>query len=536
MPSRSFASTFRRLRARGLALCLISGATLSGCQGDPKLDPALDPCAPSAATSALDASLLHYDYGDVLGKGILFYEAQRSGNQQSARVPFRKPATLNDGADVGMDLSGGWYDAGDHVKFGLPMAYSATMLAFSLYESPGAYAESGERDAMLENLRFVNDYFLNAYDPGKGDGTEDDRLAIQVGDGHADHGFWGPPEAIPEGMARPTTLATANQPATEVAAGTAAAMASASLVFRGEDDTYADRLLNAAKQLYTFADAHRGNDIYKQVAQDFYNSFSGFEDELGWGAAWLYAASGDETYREKANAQLQKTGVLSGWAHSWDDVSAGTALLMQKLAPTAERETALRAHFATFLPGGSVTYTEGGLAWLAPWGSLRYTSTEAFLAMVFARQVSEQAYADELREFGIRQLNYILGDNPRSSSYVVGVGNNPPQNPHHRAAHDSPDFSIGNPVINTHVLVGAMVGGPETADDFGWQDDRNNYTTSEVSTDYNAGFVGALAEAVRLAEPTANENRGPGGAPGTPDTGDEEGPGQDPSADEMRCR
>ena len=48
---------------------------------------------------------------------------------------------LNDGADVGLDLTGGWYDAGDHVKFNLPMAYSQAMLAWAVYEAEDALAK-----------------------------------------------------------------------------------------------------------------------------------------------------------------------------------------------------------------------------------------------------------------------------------------------------------------------------------------------------------------------------------------------------------
>ena len=41
---------------------------------------------------------------------------------------------MNDGSDVGLDLTGGWFDAGDHVKFGFPMAFTTTMLAWGAVE------------------------------------------------------------------------------------------------------------------------------------------------------------------------------------------------------------------------------------------------------------------------------------------------------------------------------------------------------------------------------------------------------------------
>src|SRR2546430_16478990 len=71
------------------------------------------------------------NYGEALQKAIWFYEAQQSGAKPAwNRVSWRGDSGMSDGRDVGVDLTGGWYDAGYHVKFGLPMAASATMLAW----------------------------------------------------------------------------------------------------------------------------------------------------------------------------------------------------------------------------------------------------------------------------------------------------------------------------------------------------------------------------------------------------------------------
>jgi hypothetical protein len=79
----------------------------------------------------------------------------------------------------------------------------------------------------------------------------------------------------------------------------------------------------------------------------------------------------------------------------------------------------------------------------------------------------------------------------------VGYGNNPPVNPHHRGAHGSWNGSISTPAESRHILFGALVGGPSSASDTAYVDDRSNYITNEVALDYNAGFTGAVA---RLAE------------------------------------
>src|SRR5881397_2001964 len=65
----------------------------------------------------------NFNYAEALQKAIWFYEAQVSGAKPSSnRVSWRANSAMNDGADVGHDLTGGWFDAGDHVKFGFAMA------------------------------------------------------------------------------------------------------------------------------------------------------------------------------------------------------------------------------------------------------------------------------------------------------------------------------------------------------------------------------------------------------------------------------
>ena len=105
-----------------------------------------------------------YNYNEVLRKSILFYEAQRAGRLPATnRIPWRGSATLRDGAGVGVDLSGGWYDAGDFVKFGLPMAYSVTVLTWGLLRYNDAYVAAGELKNMLDCIKWPLDYFMKAH-------------------------------------------------------------------------------------------------------------------------------------------------------------------------------------------------------------------------------------------------------------------------------------------------------------------------------------------------------------------------------------
>ena len=105
-----------------------------------------------------------YNYDSVLHDSILFYEAQRSGKlPNSNRVRWRKDSALNDRGRNGEDLSGGWYDAGDYVKFGFPMAFSVTMLSWGLVEYRDAYKNAGELNYMLDCIQWPLDYFMKAH-------------------------------------------------------------------------------------------------------------------------------------------------------------------------------------------------------------------------------------------------------------------------------------------------------------------------------------------------------------------------------------
>lgn len=103
------------------------------------------------------------------------------------------------------------------------------------------------------------------------------------------------------------------------------------------------------------------------------------------------------------------------------------------------------------------------------------------------------------------QVDYILGDNPRATSYMVGYGNNYPRQVHHRAASivsykvDSSFVScrggyatwFSRKASDPNLLTGALVGGPDAYDNFA--DQRDNYEQTEPATYNNAPLLGILA-------------------------------------------
>ncbi|MGE6631437.1 glycoside hydrolase family 9 protein [Bacillus sp. NPDC077027] len=439
-----------------------------------------------------------YNYVEALQKSILFYEAQRSGRlPENNRLNWRGDSGLEDGKDVGHDLTGGWYDAGDHVKFGLPMAYSATVLAWTVYEYREAYEEAELLDDILDQIKWATDYFLKAH-------TAPNEFWAQVGDGHVDHSWWGPAEVMP--MSRPAFKIDESCPGTEVAAQTAAALAASSIIFKQTDSAYSDELLTHAKQLYAFADQYRG--VYSNCvtnAQSFYKSWSGYVDELIWGGIWLYLATNEQTYLDQALKAVDEWPKNWDYTYtmSWDNTFFASQILLaritkeQRFIDSTERNL---DYWSTGLVRNGQTerikYTPGGLAWLDQWGSLRYAANAAFLAFVYADWISDQAKKDRYRTFAIKQTHYMLGDNPQNRSYVVGFGKNPPVHPHHRTAHGSWSNQLTHPSTHRHTLYGALVGGPDAQDQY--VDDISDYVSNEVATDYNAAFTGNVAKMVQL--------------------------------------
>ncbi|MEM6867991.1 MAG: glycoside hydrolase family 9 protein, partial [Cyanobacteria bacterium P01_C01_bin.121] len=467
---------------------ILNGEVIGSSASEP-VEPAepvspIGPIEPVGSTDPSFSQVGDFNYGEALQKSLLFYEAQRSGPlPEDNRIDWRNDSAVNDGADVGVDLSGGYYDAGDHVKFGLPMAFSMTMLSWGVVEYRDAYQQSGQLDEALDAIKWGTDYLLKAHIT---DNQETQALWGQVGDGYVDHAYWGPAEEMT--MNRPSFKIDSQNPGSDLAGESAAALAAASIIFRESDSVYADRLLENAKQLFDFADQYRGkySDAISNVSS-FYNSWSGYMDELSWSAAWLHKATNDSTYLAKAEDYYQELNPQ--WTQSWDNKSYGTATLLAQ----ATGKSQYRQDTEDWLDywsdsNGGIQYTSGGLAWLDQWGSLRYSANTAFIAGIYSDTVKD--YGDRYADFAEDQIDYLLGENPNNFSYMVGFGDDYALNPHHRSAHGSYNINDADP--NDNILYGALVGGPASANDNDYADVRSDYIRNEVAIDYNAGLTGAL--------------------------------------------
>ncbi|KAJ1421644.1 Six-hairpin glycosidase superfamily [Sesbania bispinosa] len=444
-------------------------------------------------------------YTSALKTAMQFFDVQKSGKLEDNKISWRGDSALKDGSQARLDLSKGMYDAGDHMKFGFPMAFTATVLSWAILEYGDQMDAVGQLEPAQDSVKWITDYLINAH-------PSENVLYIQVAllynchlmpALYANHKCWDRPEDMTE--PRPLTQVNTSCPGSDVAAETAAAMASASLVFKKTDSTYSSTLLKHAKQLFTFADKHRGS--YSEnipEVQTYYNS-TGYGDELLWAASWLYHATGDDSYLQYVTGQNGEDYAEWGsptW-FSWDNKLAGTQVLLSRLSffkakdisnsygsglqsyrktaeavmcgllpdsPTATKSrTDSNALLECYMTGylympkcpvhessacGDLKRFKCGLIWVSEWNSLQHPVASAFLAALYSDYMltsqtpklkcdSDSFTPKDLRNFAKSQADYVLGKNPMHMSFLVGYGDKFPQFVHHRGASIPVDAKTG---------------------------------------------------------------------------------------------
>lgn len=493
----------------------------------------------------------YINYAEALQKSLYFYDANKCGpgisggrlewrgdcHVEDCEVPLTPMSEKKTGTNMSqeyidankafldpdgngtLDLHGGYHDAGDHVKFGLPGTYALSTLGWGFYEFRDSYQKINEEDHMIDLLKWGNDYLLRStFLDDKGDVVA---FCYQVGEGNEDHNWWQPPELnVKDLVPRPAYFATPETPASDQCAGAAASMTIQYLNFKDTEPEYAEKFLTAAKALYKFAVANRGLGY----SGGFYGS--GYDqDELSWAAVWLNIATGDESYIDDI-VSVDDSGAYTGymsriivntqntwqniWVHCWDTVWGG---VFAKLAPitNTDRDWYMFRWNLEYWSGiehadkTDTTYlakTPAGFSMLNNYGSCRYDAAAQLCAVVYTKYTNNM----DVTNWAKSEMNYILGDNPLHRSYEVGYSDNYAMHPHHRAAHGSKTLNMDVPEQHRHTLWGALVGGPDAED--GHHDATPDYVSNEVAVDYNAGFVGALAGLYKYfgegMEPLAN--------------------------------
>ncbi|KAG9047540.1 hypothetical protein FS837_002064 [Tulasnella sp. UAMH 9824] len=422
-----------------LLVQLFAVAPMSGVNGQ---DGEKSPENHASSTVSYDLpATAKYDYAEVLHKSLLFYHAQRSGKLgPNRRLAWRGDSCFICTGPNGEDLSGGYYEAANTMKWGLPLAFTLTQLSWNVYAFGDAMAAVNELQEAKEGVKWGIDYLVNCISSPENFVGQFGVSAI--GNTDIDFGYFGPAEEyemwVPQGIQRPQGISYINStnPSSEILGESAAALAAASVIFKDSDPDYSAKLLDHAKDLYNRATTHLGSyqqstDPNMRTVKQWYPS-SIYTDELAWGAAWLYVATKDQAYRDLADS----------WGRNASDHNSET---------------------------------------------LGYQDSNSTQAITMAAQ----------------QINYGLGDCGRSWVVGFGEGSplRPYHKSSYNSFIDYPlrgtdngeqggDFLDSN-TTNRFILYGALVGGPSWDDSF--VDNRARYEFTEVTQDYNAAFTGLNA-------------------------------------------
>jgi len=427
-----------------------------------------------------------------------FYGAQRSGDGPNWLLGETTCHT-GDGEAIGADLSGGWHDAGDHVKPTLTNAFASYVMlkAFEVYGSSFADrddmayggAPNGIPD-VLDEARYATDYLVKAH---IGDGE----LVGMVGETGPDHSRWVtcPFQETLDPMYGGAPRGVSMDANADIAGITAGSLALMSQLMAPYDGPLADTYLTHAIEIYEIGKANpEGSNpgLYGQTGG--FGAANAWVDEMLCGAVELYRATGEASYLTDAldfNSQLE----AHFWAPNWGqsaDYCRHSLFVAGEEAAALEFWTLDVENYAAQVSSDEYV---AGIIYFDDWGSLRYAANAAFSAALHYEATGETSS----RDLAMSQLLYVKGENEYDRSFVVGFGNNPPKEPHHRNAHGHDENDMELEFL--HTLSGALVGGPTRGSAGGnttpgYVDDVTDYVGNEVALDYNAGLVGLAAFAV----------------------------------------
>ena len=469
-----------------------------------------------------------------------FYQSRFAEPVEAGFVPARTPALARaaghadrthgcfSGADVRgtvwpgcsytLTTEGGWYDAGDYGQYSANTGFATWMMLNMAERSKTAptvmcpaqlgdnslvmpEAGNGLSDILDEARRGVENLMsiqVSSTQPmalarGSQPATGPLRLTLSNPQGlvhHKVHGVRWPgndvlptTDTIPRRLYPPTTAATLHLAATG---------AQCARVFRGRDNALAERCLAAART--AFDAALRVPDAYA------WGEFTGggpyddqdVVDEFGWAAAELWITTGEERYRDTMVRLVPEFRTFGSFDWRNLDFLAVMSLSLQDdpralaaLRAVADRYAAESAESAQGIPWSRAEFY---------WGS---NGTMMNRAVVLGH-AHDKFVRPEYRRAAVGSMDYVLGRNALSRSFVTGYGERPMRNPHHRFWRGGEDASLPLPPP------GVLSGGPNNVnfiDPIGstlrgrctgmtcWRDAYATYSMNEVAINWNAALA-----------------------------------------------
>ena len=443
--------------------------------------------------------------GRLVDDTVAFFQVQRDGAHVIPGILNRKPSHLTDrratvyqqpvfsgdGGDVPaqplqpmagagpVDVEGGWFDAGDFVKFTHASAYSLSEMLY-------LQRALGHRPELRRETAFGLKWLDKAWD------KRSRTLYVQVGLGTGseefgflgDHDVWRLPEADDKLDTGPgdesqyikyRPVFTAGAPGAPISPnlagrGSAAFALAAQLAARAGDRAGARRWLAEATSLYAQAKTTDVGELVTAFPHAYYPE-DHWQDDMEFGATELALAT-RALGRPGADRYVRDA---ARWARAYIDSEPGeslnlydtSALAHTDLAPLVRGSSGL-AVTAADLVGDLRRQLDEGVAAAAdnPLGHAVDVTQFDAATRSFGFAATAQLYRGLTGDrrydaFGTRQRNFALGANGWGTSLMIGAGTTFPHCPQHQVANLAGSLTGGNRVVR-----GAIVNGPNGADNF----------------------------------------------------------------------
>jgi endoglucanase len=470
--------------------------------------------AATSPTFRVDCAEKLYKTG--LANALNFYQNERDGanfiatplrtaaghlNDEHATV-YAAPTLDDDDLFVGdlkptgatINASGGWWDAGDYLKFVQTHSYVLALMTIGIRDFPKQLGKSAGAADFTAEAKFGLDWLTKMWD-------DDSRtLYYQVGIGTdfednenllSDHDLWRLPQVDDtEGGTDPNLFYVRHRPV--FAAGAAGAKISPNLagrlaadfagcyqVFRASRPGYANACLASAEHIFDLADTTTTSELLTTAPFDFYGETE-WRDDMELGGAELYFAlsAGAGSLPAELPHSDPKYYLRAGahWAHAYitGPGDAGDTLNLYDVSGLAHFEM-FRAIAAAGHPGGlEVTQAElvvdlgkelGNAVNQAntdpfgfgyPW-AVYDTATHGAGLSVMAREYALLTKSSTFDEYSRKWEANILGANAWGSSFIVGDGETFPDCMQHQVAN-----IVGSLDGSAPILAGALVEGPNS--------------------------------------------------------------------------
>jgi len=346
----------------------------------------------------------NYFYRSIIDKLLYFLRVARCGD---TRPELHKPCHLHDATNVNLDLTGGWHDAGDFLKFTHQIAYTTYLLLLSYEVNKAGYrqnfrdSDKNGIDDILDEAKIGIDYLVKCY-------PDENRFISMVGDFDADHSQ---PGRMPEN----DVLASTRRPASikfdrSKLAKYAYTMALASKIFEEKpgNESSAKTYLLLAKRAY---------DRAKTIE-------SGKYDQLCLAATELYLATKEKTYLSEAKYFNEKTTVAY-----WGGYANNTNLAHARIASIYPESIArLKKSVAHFYAASQKNIF--GFSAPYAWGSLYSAISSGSAGLFYNLLTGDDSFNDLPRHI----KDYTLGVNPWGVCFISGLGTVYPKNIHNNLA------------------------------------------------------------------------------------------------------